>query len=182
MEARDLSKARSHPFQLSLRIRHPSIDPAEISRELKLDPEYSFKAGEPRESSSGSALTAVHSESYWLGSLEPTAWPTLLSGFEKRLTENLTQTSPRSPLVTERAQGAAVSMMANSLGVALELSTMYFLRAHSEFMRRLQGEGGQVSVLVEAAPRSLTSFTIGPQIGRVLTDLGVAIEFEFVSG
>ncbi len=70
MEARDISRSPSIPFQISLRIRHPSIDPRRISRELKVEPEHTFRAGEPRESSSGIALTAVHAESYWLRSAD----------------------------------------------------------------------------------------------------------------
>ena len=53
MEARRASQP-SYPFQLSLRIRHPSIDPASISRELQIEPEHSFRAGDPRESRAAS--------------------------------------------------------------------------------------------------------------------------------
>jgi hypothetical protein len=73
MEARKLSDLPAPAFELSLRIRHPSIDPAAISQELQLQPEHSFRAGEPRASSSGLAATAVHAESYWLASLDPFA-------------------------------------------------------------------------------------------------------------
>ncbi len=73
MEARKLSN-QSPPFQLSLRIRHPSIDPALLSRELAIDPEHSFRAGEPRRSSSGHAPSTVHGQTYWLGILNPAMW------------------------------------------------------------------------------------------------------------
>src|SRR6186713_70212 len=81
MEARDISRARTQPFQISLRIRHPSIDPGDISRELKVEPEYSFKAGDPRESGSGMAATALHAETYWLGSLSAITAASSLVGF-----------------------------------------------------------------------------------------------------
>jgi hypothetical protein len=73
MEARKLSDLPVPAFELSLRIRHPSIDPAAISQELQLEPEHSFRAGEPRTSTSGLAATALHAESYWLASLDPFA-------------------------------------------------------------------------------------------------------------
>ena len=38
MEARRASQP-SYPFQLSLRVRHPSIDPALISQELQIEPD-----------------------------------------------------------------------------------------------------------------------------------------------
>ena len=42
MEARKLLKSEPASFQLSLRIRHPSVDPAVLSREFKIDPEDAF--------------------------------------------------------------------------------------------------------------------------------------------
>ncbi len=81
MEARDISRSRVAPFEISLRVRHPSIDPKLISRELKVEPEHCFRAGDPRESTSGIAATSVHAESYWLGSLTGlTSTTSLMSG------------------------------------------------------------------------------------------------------
>lgn len=60
-------------FCLSLHIRHPSLDPHEISRELQLKPEDAFGAGEPRRSRS--CLGAgVHGETYWAAQLRPMFW------------------------------------------------------------------------------------------------------------
>jgi hypothetical protein len=56
-------------FCLSLHIRHPSLDPAHISRELQLAPEDAFGAGEPRSGAAG-----VHGETYWAARLEPVFW------------------------------------------------------------------------------------------------------------
>lgn len=71
MEARKLSNPRASPFQRSLRVRHPSLDPAEISRQLRMKAEHCFRAGDPRLSRSGLAPASVHAESYWLGALNP---------------------------------------------------------------------------------------------------------------
>jgi|HubBroStandDraft_4_1064222.scaffolds.fasta_scaffold319499_2 hypothetical protein len=70
--------ARPHQpaFLISLRIRHPSIDPRAISQELSIDAEHAFMAGEPRESASGIASASVHAESCWLATLNPSAWLT----------------------------------------------------------------------------------------------------------
>lgn len=166
MEARDLSRERSLPFQISLRIRHPSIDPATISRELRLDAEYSFKAGEPRESGSGIAATALHSESYWLGSLGTI--PSSLSGFS----------GTRANVARERLQTGTNE----SLTLALDALVVGFLRIHAEFIRRIQSEEGQVCLLVELSTRALSGFALSPQFSRTISDLGIAIEFDFVMG
>jgi hypothetical protein len=164
MEARDISRSQVAPFEISLRIRHPSIDPNRISHELKVEPEHCFKAGEPRESSSGIAATAVHAETYWLGSLTGiTSTTSLMSGL-----------APRAKVMRATAQ--------MSLGVALDTSVIAFLRPHSEFIRQIQSEGGQICLLVEIPTQTLSGFTLSAQCSRVLSDLGVSIEFEFVSG
>ena len=167
MEARDISPERSPPFQISLRVRHPSIDPGTISRELQLEPEYSFKAGEPRESGSGIAATALHAESYWLGSLGSVTSATSMSGFS----------GTRANLARERLQASTLE----SLTLALDALVVGFMRTHSEFIRRMQSEEGQVSLLVELSTRALNGFTLSPQFSRTFSELGVAVEFDFVA-
>jgi hypothetical protein len=167
MEARDISQERSPPFQISLRVRHPSIDPGTISRELRLEPEYSFKAGEPRESGSGIAATALHAESYWLGSLGSVTSATSMSGFS----------GTRANLARERLQASTLE----SLTLALDALVVGFMRTHAEFIRRMQSEEGQVSLLVELSTRALNGFTLSPQFSRTFSELGVAVEFDFVA-
>lgn len=53
-------------FTVSLRLWHPSIDPDDVSRELGLNPERKWKAGENRATPQGQALTGVYRESYWV--------------------------------------------------------------------------------------------------------------------
>jgi hypothetical protein len=144
MEARDLLRERPRVFELALRIRHPSIDPATISRELRLKAEHSFKAGEPRESSSGIAATAVHAESYWLATLDP-------------------------------------GEMEQQLGMALAYGTTHFLRAHADFLRRVQTEGGDVALIIEVPAGAVQSFTLTPQVAKVLGDYGISVDFEFTN-
>jgi hypothetical protein len=68
MEAR-LSKPDPERFQLSLRIRHPSMDPADISRTLKIEAEHSSRAGGPRTSSTGNSFTLAPEASQLFGDL-----------------------------------------------------------------------------------------------------------------
>src|SRR5690349_20580641 len=150
MEARDLLRERSRPFELALRIRHPSMDPAAISRELRLEPEHSFKAGDPRASISGIAAAAVHAESCWLATLDPHAWSAEQTAFDM----------PHPLTVAAKERMRAVVM--DSLGMALTLAASNFLRAHRDFFRRLQSEGGSVGLIVELPAASALSFTLTP--------------------
>jgi len=176
MEARDISRSHIPPFEISLRIRHPSIDPAQISRELRLQPEHCFKAGEPRESSSGSPLTSVHAESYWLASLDSvTAAATSSPSGAIAAIGGISEERAR---MAREKWNAATQM---SLGMALDALVVAFLRPHAEFIRRLQAEEGQMSLLIELSMHQLSGFTLSPQFTRVLSDLGISVEFDFVS-
>jgi hypothetical protein len=58
-----------YEFTLSLRIRHPSIEPAEITRNLGIEPQHTWRAGDPRRDIAGAELSGTYRESYWMGRL-----------------------------------------------------------------------------------------------------------------
>jgi len=163
MEARKFSKPDPLPFELSLRIRHPSMHPAEVSRELHLEAKHSFRAGEPRRLRSDAKSASVHGESYWLGILDPTSWPAdaWSSGYA-----NL-------DLAVRALRKAAT----RSLGWALSLSARRFLRVKGLF-ERIRSGGGQVSVLIALSPTAVQSFSVTPEVSRIFSDLGIALEFD----
>ena len=162
MEATKLRPTDSEPFQLSLRIRHPSLDPEELSREFKIEAAHCFRAGEPRSSRSG--IASVHPESYWLGALDTASWPV-----------DVTSPAVQRRLADEQRIGV-VAM--RSLGWLLSLSTRFFT-AHADTLRRIGAEGGQVSLLVTAPAGAINSFSLAPAVSRVFGELGIALEFEF---
>ena len=53
-------------FKVSLSVIHPDIDPTEISEALELAPERATRAGAPRTTPSGNALTGVYKFSCWM--------------------------------------------------------------------------------------------------------------------
>jgi hypothetical protein len=164
MEARKLRQPDSEPFQLSLRIRHPSLDPEELSRELNIEAAHCFRAGDPRASRSG--IASVHPESYWLGALNTAHWP---------VDASYAGVQPL-PLSEERIGVAS----ARSLGWVLSLSTRFF-SAHAARLRRINAEGGQMSLLVTAPAGGVSGFSLTPAASRVFSELGITLEFEFTS-
>ena len=162
MEARKLRQLDSEPFQLSLRIRHPSLDPEELSREFKIEAAHCFRAGEPRSSRSG--IASVHPESYWLGALNTAGWPV-----------DVNHPGVRSLLASRERVGVVAT---RNLSWALSLSTRFF-SAHAETLRRIGAEGGQVSLLITAPAGVASGFSLAPAVSRVFSDLGVTLEFEF---
>jgi hypothetical protein len=58
-----------YEFMMSLRIRHPRIDPAEITRVLGIEAQHTWRAGDLRRDSTGGEVGGMHRESYWMGRL-----------------------------------------------------------------------------------------------------------------
>src|SRR5215469_4766244 len=174
MEAREYPEPQPQAFELVLRIRHPSMDPEDISAELQISAEHCFKAGEPRKSGAGSLVSSagsVHAETYWLATLNPGWWPADISvhsyipGLSLSLPEGTTET---------------LSEMAKTvLGRALSVCATRFMRPHRDFFHRIQSEGGQVRLLVEVNTAAVSGFTLTPELGREMNALGVPIDFEF---
>jgi len=58
-----------YEFIMSLRIRHPNIDPAEITLGLRIEPQHTWRAGDMRRGRAGEELGGTHRETYWMGRL-----------------------------------------------------------------------------------------------------------------
>jgi hypothetical protein len=163
VEARRVEQTSPETFQLSLRIRHPSLDPAELTRTLGIEPAHSFRAGAPR--SSGNPASA-HTQSYWLGALPPIASSAALSLPEDHWSE------------IARNQLTAAT---KNLGWALAFSAGRFCNAHAEILRRIRSEGGEVTLLVTTYSAEAGSFTLAPETSQLFGELGIAIEFDLAS-
>jgi hypothetical protein len=154
-------------FQISLRIRHPSMDPAAISAALNIEAEHCFRAGELRRSSSGLATASVYQDSYWLGVLRPSG-PLIDVSFHG---------DQRSKFAQKQLSAAR-----GSLTWALALSTARFLNQHAELLRRIRAEQGEVTLIVGICSDEVGSFTLAADASRLLGELGIAVEFELSAG
>ena len=167
MEAEKLSPAESEAFRLALRVRHPSMDPTELSRAFRIEPEYAYRAGSKRPSRSNLTAPSVHSDSYWLGELAPTAQLLHLSFAGVQQVAQRQQTAPRSNLTC-------------NLTWALALTCARVLKTQADLLRRIRAEGGDVTLLVTICSDELASFSLLPEATRLFGELGVSIEFEIV--
>ena len=52
-------------YGVSLRMRHPTIDPMEITNQLSIIPTYSWKQGDDRKTPMGQSLDGSYKKSYW---------------------------------------------------------------------------------------------------------------------
>lgn len=58
-----------YEYKVSLRIRHPTIDPQIISSTLGLKPSRIWQAGTPRKTPNGENLEGINKETYWSAQL-----------------------------------------------------------------------------------------------------------------
>jgi hypothetical protein len=113
----DVSKGESrmsdYEFTMSLRIRHPNVEPAEITRILGIEPQHTWRAGERRRDPAGVELEGTYRESYWMGRLM--AEPELASdhvGVESELLRTLAQLRRSFDfLETLKTEGGAAELL-----------------------------------------------------------------------
>ncbi len=195
MQVRPRFDAQVPPYQLSLHVRHPSVDPAEISRELALEATESFRAGEPRESRSGIAATAVHPETYWAAVLDPMVWSAPATVARR---SGITGSEARVPRASETTQEFLAALLPleakvlrarfgleegeasarGSLGWGIVLVCYCLTVRHGRFLARLRQQGGSLTLLAAVQPEALVGLRITPEIGRQLHDLGLTVKIE----
>jgi hypothetical protein len=169
MPARKVSRLPVNRIQLSLHIRHPSLQPAEISTEMRWLPVESFAVGEPCQASGGSGselAPRLHTESYWVATLDAA----FLGRHGATRASASARRNPRGADVTVRASPefpeAFITLACSSL-----------LR-HASFFERIRTGGGSAKLVVTMVESTLT---VRPEISRRLADLGLTLEAEFIS-
>lgn len=65
----DSASRTRYQFAISLRVRHPSMAPKDITEALGLEPKRCWEAGEPRRSPTGRLLLGSNRETYWTARL-----------------------------------------------------------------------------------------------------------------
>jgi hypothetical protein len=99
-------------YAVSLRVRHPNLDPAVLTETLHLDPLHTWKAGEPRRSATGAALGGEHRDSYWSAPLPGQAVDVAGFRLELFMAQQLLQLNRhREFLGRMQAEGAQISLL-----------------------------------------------------------------------
>jgi hypothetical protein len=155
--------------QLSLRIRHPVIDPQEISTAIGVKPEHCFKAGAPRTDPARGGRRGLHTQTYWLAPITPESWP-----------EPIIDTSFLSVIAARYPGEPAQDLRAGSIETILFYGLHRLTNRHA-FLERIQSEGGDVSLVLGLEQGSASDFTLPVAILRLLGKLGITLEFKFDS-
>ncbi len=171
MKSKSRPQEQLEAFALSLRIRHPSIDPAELTSAFGVEPLHSFRAGDPRNGPGQRSGSSRHTGSYWLADLKeglPFAVMSPASGFPPNAVDALRESRKRLE-----------TMVGENLGLALNVLVMRVLQPRASLLERLRAEEGEVALLIEVNTVVAEPFSLAPQVLKGLADLGITIEFEF---
>jgi hypothetical protein len=155
------TKAESPSYTISLHIKHPTIDPAAITKELGLTPDHAWACGEPKRSSSAST-SGIRRNSFWCAALAP---PTMDPRFSA---------APRESAKFQRA----MEMVSTDVGSYLNVQLLR-LRRHQAFIQGLLDEGGELSFVVEVPTGDVASFKLDPSVTRQIGTMGATLEFQF---
>jgi len=72
----NIDEPRTHyHFLISLRVRHPSMAPEEITEAFGIEPKRSWKAGEARQTPTGTPLAGLNRDTYWTAEITAGRWP-----------------------------------------------------------------------------------------------------------
>jgi hypothetical protein len=142
-------------FSLALRIRHPSIDPAEITRQLGVTPQHAWRAGEPRAIEDDEAGSAFYRETYWVG---------------------LLPSRPLNPALAVVPAGMS-RLVATHPQVALYFTLLKMKRA-AGFWREFAQQGGTIECLLQIHRPERFQFDLSQALLVPLVDLKISLSIE----
>ncbi len=145
-------------FSIALRIRHPSIDPTEVTRRLGIDPQHAWRAGEPRRLDADDAGSAVHRETYWVGLLPAPRLGPALAPWSERVEESV-----------RRAEAhPQVSLY----------FTLLKMKREAGFWREFADEGGTVECLLQVHKADRFQLDLSQALLLALVELRITLSIE----
>jgi hypothetical protein len=151
------------PYTAFLRIRHPSIDPAELTAALGLEPAHAWAAGSAREATGGGPARGAHPDTYWLAPLGDPGWE-----------RSTLATGPRTHFFWPPRQALPLETFL--------LAQLRLLLPKRELLLRLAAEGGSVEVALTLAAGSGLGLELAAPLLRSFAELGVGLSIEISAG
>lgn len=120
---------------VDLRISHPALDPESVTRTLGMQPQRSWRAGEPRETPKGTLLAGTRTFGYWATNPFSYGWRESTDALvEDALEELVTFLEPHRDFLQGLSVGGNVRIWASTSGTrnyAVELAPNMLTRIAS---------------------------------------------------
>ena len=163
MKSSAASKKESAPIEIFLRVKHPTMDPAEITEGLGIEPEHAVHAG-PAASRSG--VQRLHSESYWLARLPTRSVHEMVLGVRTSSVPNALPTFAREKLI-KLADATQYDVYI--------LDALQPMTAKKVFLQQLNRQGS--IVLLIQRPDHSTPLSLRLSLTK-LAELGITLEID----
>jgi len=154
-----------HDFSIALRVRHPSMDPDEITRRLGVAPQHAWRAGERRAIEDGEVGSAFHRETYWVGLLPARPWNPMRSIVPSGMSR-----------IVEAAKNAATHPQ-----VVLYFTLLKMKRA-AGFWREFADQGGTVECLLQVHKAERFQLDLSQALLLALVELKITLSIEVDGG
>lgn len=124
-------------LQIFLRIKHSSLDPAEITQNLDMQPEQTIAAGA---NVSSTGVRRLHNETYWIARLPSISTAELVGRFSETALEDFAPRMRKEELVQ------LIGASEHDMRILLRLKRF---EANQDFFDRINREGGSVTLIVD---------------------------------
>lgn len=165
MTARPQQQRLPESPQLFLRVRHPTLDPREITSALAIEPIQTVACG----SSVEGVVRRLHSESYWIAQLPTSSMHELAEKYRGGVRDLSTVPMSREDAL---ALGGGTEWDARILLQLKELTA----NNRRAFLQQLIREGGSVTLLIERGEQR-SPFAVKRALA-MLAELGIELEVD----
>jgi hypothetical protein len=148
-------------FSVALRIRHPSIDPEELSRRLGIEPQHAWRAGDPRREENGELGAGMYRETYWVGLLPPGPPFGPMFGVSRR-----------GPLAVGTVQLELAHPQPTILFALLKM------KRDAAFWRELVAQGGTIECLLQVHKAERFELELSHPLLLTLVELKITLSVE----
>ena len=146
-----------------LRLRHPHVDPQEITRRLGIAPQYAWRAGDPRRAESGEEDRGVYRESCWVAELSSDS---PLGGLMEMMVARLAPRAVGTQLNVTRAASAELYFV------------LYKMKRTTPFWQEFVSEGGSIDCLVQVAGTERFHLEMSPALLTLCAELRISLSIE----
>jgi len=157
-----------HDYSIALRIRHPNIDPADVTRQLGIVPQHAWRKGEPREVEADEVGSAVHRETYWVGLVPQGPQPPAVLGSDL---------GPPASLSIEVLRLRATQRPVLGLYV-----TLLKMRRAPGFWREFTEQGGTVECLLQVHNTERFQLDLSQPVLLALAELKIPLSIGVDAG